>query len=96
MVGFRDVVKAAGNGQACAVFCEKTPDPPMLTRMLAPLCQNNGIPLFAIKNFSTAVKNLLNIPRCLTIALKVTYLNKITISIINFKFVFLVNGKGGD
>ncbi|XP_046448918.1 uncharacterized protein LOC124197470 [Daphnia pulex] len=72
MVGFRDVVKAAGNGQTCAVFCEKTPDPPMLTRMLAPLCQNNGIPLFAIKNFSTAVKNLLNIPRCLTMALKLT------------------------
>ncbi|KAI9562978.1 hypothetical protein GHT06_010434 [Daphnia sinensis] len=72
LIGFRDVVRAAGKGQTCIVFCEKTPDPPLLTRMLAPLCRNNGIPLFAIKNFSAAVKNLLNIPRCLTMALKLS------------------------
>lgn len=73
LIGFRDVVRAAGKGQTCIVFCEKTPDPPLLTRLLAPLCRNNDIPLFAIKNFSAAVKNLLNIPRCLTMALKVKY-----------------------
>lgn len=72
LIGFRDVVRAAGKGQTCIVFCEKTPDPPLLTRLLAPLCRNNDIPLFAIKNFSAAVKNLLNIPRCLTMALKLS------------------------
>ena len=81
LVGFRDVVRAAGKGQASVVFCEKTPDPPLLTRFLAPLCQNNGIPLFAIKNFSTTVKNLLNVPRCLTLALKV--MRRVTISNLN-------------
>lgn len=71
LVGFRDVIKAAGKGQACVVFCEKTPDPPMLTRLFAPLCQSNGIPLFALKNFSLAVNQVLRVPRCLTMALKV-------------------------
>ena len=71
LLGFRDVVRAAGKGEACLVFCEKTPDPPILTRLLAPLCQSNNIPLIAIKDFSQSVKNLLHVPRCLTMALKV-------------------------
>lgn len=71
LLGFRDVVRAASKGEASVIFCEKTPEPPLLTRFLAPLCHNNKIPLIAIKNFSAAVKHLLNVPRCLTMALKV-------------------------
>ena len=71
IVGLRDVLKAIGAGQASLVVCDRNPNPPTLTKLLVPLCQLKEVPLVALKNFTTTVKKLLHIPRCLTLAFKV-------------------------
>ena len=70
----RDVLKAIEKKQACIVLCEGYPTQikSMLTKLLIPLCRRHNIPLLPMKNFTSTLTKVLNVPNCLTVALKVS------------------------
>jgi len=72
VVGMRDVLKAIEKKQACIVLCEGYPTQikSMLTKLLIPLCRRHNIPLLPMKNFTSTLTKVLNVPNCLTVALK--------------------------
>lgn len=70
--GLRDVVRAVETGAAAAVVCERKAQPPQLTRLLVPLCRARAVPLLALNDLSRHVGAKLGLPRCLTLALKVS------------------------
>ena len=66
------MVRAVETGAAAAVVCERKAQPPQLTRLLVPLCRARAVPLLALNDLSRHVGAKLGLPRCLTLALKVS------------------------
>ena len=72
-IGLRDVARAVETNRAALVVCEQNPLPPILTKLLVPLCRAKAVPLLGVKNLAETLARVLNIPRCLTVALRVNH-----------------------